>query len=519
MLRTTKTENGPVQGLIGRDPRITVFRGIPFAAPPIGDLRWRAPRPAQNWDGIRKCYEYGDLPMTTVHPGTGEGVPRGIPNPALADFPMSEDCLYLNIWTPAETTDDKLPVLCFFYGGAMQNGFSYDPTYDGEHLARRGVVVVTVGYRVGLFGFLAHPELTKELQGKEPVTNFGVQDQSAALHWIARNIRNFGGDPDHIVISGQSAGAESVQIQLCSSFNDGLISGGICESSIQFDFDDGDCGITFVDSLENSERYGMEFFRAAGINDLTQARTMDGSQLMRLVGEVGLASPAQPLMFGVSVDGMFLKEPLHSSYYNDRIPDVPMMVGICHDELDQLFPHRPASLAALEAQAQIYGKRKEEFLRLANAHTDADAGAVLNGLGFNPFYSWTRAFCDLRAGSGKRVYFFLFDHDMPGDDSGSCHSSELPFVFDTLDNSWRPFEGRHYDLARQVCSYWANFVKQGDPNGTDINGVDLPLWKPYLCSEKNCMKFSDQPHPDVLPETPILDFRLEFGKDRLRHIR
>lgn len=292
-----------------------------------------------------------------------------------------------------------------------------------------------------------------------------------------------------------------------------MIAGGICESSIQLDFGDGGSGITFVETLDESEQYGADFFRKAGIRSLEQTRAMNADALMDQVRRVGLASPMKHLMFSVSVDGDFLREPLHSACYNGRIPDVPMMVGICRDELDQIFPRRPASMELLKLQAQRYSDRADEFLAITGAHTDQGADAVLNGPGFNPFYAWTRAFCDLRAGAGKPVYFFLFNQDMPGDSMGSSHSSELPFVFDNLDCCRWPFEGRHYDLARQAASYWANFVRNGDSNGEDTNHQPLPAWEPYRSDARRFMRFSDTARPETLPETPVLDFRLDFGRN------
>ncbi len=207
MLRKVQTENGMVQGLVGKDPRVTVFRGVPYAEPPVGELRWKAPRPAWDWEGVRKCYEYGDMPMMRIHPGTDDGFYKKELHPVAAEYGMSEDCLYLNIFSPAETREDKLPVFCYIHGGGLQDGYNYEVEFDGERVARRGVIVVMISYRLGLFGFLAHPEITAETPEGEVVSNFGMQDQSLALHWVARNIKNFGGDPERIVICGQCADA------------------------------------------------------------------------------------------------------------------------------------------------------------------------------------------------------------------------------------------------------------------------------------------------------------------------
>ena len=280
MLRKVKTESGTVQGLIGRDPRITVFRGIPYAKPPVGELRWKAPQPAESWEGVRKCYEYGDMPMMRIHPGTDDSFYKKELHPVAADYGMSEDCLYLNIFSPAEKETDNLPVFCYIHGGGLQDGYNYEVEFDGERVARRGVIVVMISYRLGLFGFLAHPEITAETPEEEVISNFGMQDQSFALHWVKRNIRNFGGNPDQIVICGQSAGAGSVQTQLCSPMNKNLFAGAICQSAVTFGFGDTEGSLMGrMQTLSDAEQYGADFFESVGIKNLAEAREMDAGEL------------------------------------------------------------------------------------------------------------------------------------------------------------------------------------------------------------------------------------------------
>lgn len=515
MLRKVQTENGMIQGLVGKDPRITVFRGIPYAKPPVGELRWKAPQPADSWEGVRKCYEYGDMPMMRVHPGTDDSFYKRELHPVSADFGMSEDCLYLNIFSPAERMDEKLPVFCYIHGGGLQDGYNYEVEFDGERVARRGVIVVMIGYRLGLFGFLAHPEITAETPEGGVVSNFGMQDQSMALHWVSRNIANFGGDPSRIVICGQSAGAGSVQTQLCSPMNEGIIAGAICQSAVSFGFGDEKAFMGRDMTLKQAEAHGAEFFSKVGIENLTQARAMDAEKLMRLVDSVSPKDAMFGLSFGTCIDGVFVKEPVVLSYYNDRLPDVPMMVGVCMGETQGMFGRGMLTYEELLSRAEGYGEEKEAFLKAANVTNDEEAAQLTRTDAFNLFLSGSRGFCELRSGMGKRVYYYIFDQDIPGDDAGSFHGSELWFMFDSLGNSWRPFEGKHYDLARQVTSYWTNFVKTGDPNGQDYNGNPLPEWRPYRTEEKNVMKFLDTSRPDVLEECPILDFRLAYGKRKL----
>ncbi len=516
MLREVQTKNGKLKGLVGKDPRITVFRGVPYAKPPVGELRWKAPVPAESWEGVRTCYEYGDMPMMRIHPGTDDSFYKRELHPTSADYGMSEDCLYLNIFSPAETPDDNLPVFCYIHGGGLQDGYNYEVEFDGERVARRGVIVVMIGYRLGLFGFLAHPEITAETPDGAVISNFGMQDQSLALHWIYENIRNFGGNPDRIVLCGQSAGAGSVQTQLCSPLNEGLIAGAICQSSVSMEFGDEAFQFGAPMPLKEAEQHGADFFRTAGIRDLQEARELDAYELMRRVDAASPEGAMFGLFFGTCIDGVFIKESAASSYYNDRLPDVPMMVGVCMGETQGMFGPGKVTVADIEKRAEIYGEQKEEFLALANVKTDEEAAALFAGDALNLFLGGSRGFCELRSEMGKRVWYFIFDHDIPGDDAGSFHGSDLWFMFDSLGNSWRPFEGKHYDLARQVCSYWTNFVKTGDPNGTDYNGNPLPEWKAYSRAEKTVMKFYDKATPEVLPDCPLADFRLEFGKKMLR---
>ena len=514
MLRKVMTESGMVQGLVGKDPRITVFRGVPYAKPPVGELRWKAPQPAEKWEGVRKCYEYGDMPMMRVHPGTDDSFYKRELHPVSADFGMSEDCLYLNIFSPAERADEKLPVFCYIHGGGLQDGYNYEVEFDGERVARRGVIVVMISYRLGLFGFLAHPEITVETPDDGVISNFGMQDQSMALHWVARNIENFGGDPSRIVLCGQSAGAGSVQTQLCSPMNRGLIAGAICQSAVSFCFGD-EKDVPGGMTLSAAEEYGKDFFKKVGIRDLREARAMDAAELMRRLSDISEEGAMFGYPFFTCIDGKFVTEPVELCYYNDRLPDVPMIVGVCMGDTQGMFGRGSLSREDLLKKAEIYGEKKEEFLTLVGSCSDEEAQELTKTDAFNRFLGASRGFCELRSGMGKKVYYYILDPDIPGDDAGSFHGADLWFTFDSLGNSWRPFEGKHYDLARQVCSYWTNFVKTGDPNGLDYCGKELPEWKPYETKEKSVMRFLDTAKLDHLASCPIADFRLAFGKAKL----
>ena len=512
MLRKVKVKNGLLQGMTGKDPRITVFRGVPYAKPPVGELRWKAPQPAEDWEGVRKCYEYADMAMMRVHPGMDDDFYTKELHPVAAEYKMSEDCLYLNIFTPAKTTEDNIPVFVYIHGGGLQDGYSYEVEFDPERVARRGVIVVMVAYRLGLFGFLAHPEITARTPEGEVISNFGMQDQSMAIHWVYDNIRAFGGDPDNIVICGQSAGARSVQAQICTPLNDGLIKGAIIQSAVSMMFGDEDQSMAAIPSLQEAEKYGADFLQTIGIDSLEEAEKTDAHELMRRLDK---ASEKTRYVFGLCTDGRFVRESAPSAYYNNRVADIPLIVGVCQGETQSPFIKESLNYQEFLQKAKKYGDREAEFLRLAEVTNDEEADALMAGDAFNNFLAGTRGFCELRSSMGQKVYYYIFDHDIPGDDAGSFHGSDLWFMFDSLGNSWRPFEGKHYDLARQVTSYWTNFVKYKDPNGTDYNGNPLPLWEPYSRDKKAVMKFLDTPVPEILEECPVLDFRLSWGKEKL----
>ncbi len=516
MLREVHVKNGVLKGLVGKDPRIGVFRGVPYAQPPVGELRWRPPQPLNDWEGVRECYEYGDMPMMRVHPGMDDEFYTKELHPTAASYGMSEDCLYLNIFTPAETVDDNLPVFCYIHGGGLQDGYNYEIEFDGERVARRGVIVVMIGYRLGLFGFLAHPELTAATPKDEIVSNFGFQDQSFALHWVKENIKGFGGNPNRIVICGQSAGAGSVQAQICSSYNKDLIQGAICQSGVSMAFADETDPFGEAIPLEEAEKHGEKFFKAVGISNLKEAREMSGDDLM---AKVRAFTPDWRFGFGQCIDGKFVKESVWDSYYNGRMPDIPIMVGACWGEMhDGMFAPPKMNYEDFLKWADKFGDRKDEFIEISGVKNDEDAEKVGASDAKNMLLANSRAFCETCDYLGRKSYYFIFDHDIPGDDAGSFHGSDLWFMFDSLGNSWRPFEGKHYDLARQVTSYWTNFVKTGDPNGNDYNGNPLPKWNAYKAGDRCVMKFYDKATPEKLDECPLFDFRLKCSREKMMKV-
>ena len=435
MIRKVMTENGMVKGLPAADPRITAFKGVPFAAPPVGANRWRAPQKCENWEGIRNAYEFGPISMQD-QPAVGTDIycREWHVDP---DIPMNEDCLYLNIWTSAKTGDEKMPVLVWFFGGAFTWGYTAEMEFDGERLAKRGIVVVSVAYRTGVFGFLSHPELTRS-QPEDPA-NFGLLDQQAGLMWVVRNIAAFGGDPDNISIAGQSAGGGSVLHQLTHEANYPYIKSAAVFSGMIYSPDLEDDVLT-PKTIDHTEKIGEEFFKYAGYGSLEEARRADAVSLRDVYSE--FMRIRKPNMMVPCIDGKFATGNPYMKLFNGDWAKVPLLAGNTADEFRELAPDADYCII-------------EPAIKSVMAKNNAD-------------------------GNMDRMYYYRFNADIPGwDDPKTFHSVDLWFFFESLAKCWRPFKGHHYDLSRQMCNYWAEFIKKGDPNGKDADGSDMPKWEPY----------------------------------------
>lgn len=482
MLRIAQTENGKVRGLPAADPRITSFKGIPFAAPPVGENRWRAPQPAANWDGVRDCFEFGPISMQDT-PGIGTDIycREWHVDP---EIPMSEDCLYLNVWTSAKKGDEKMPVLVWFFGGGFQWGYTPEMEFDGERIARRGIVVVTVNYRLGAFGFLAHPQLTAE-QPDAPA-NFGSLDQQAGIKWVKRNIANFGGDPDNITIAGQSAGGGSVMAQMACKDNEGLfqratvLSGMFSSPYIQNMF--------FIPrTIEAAGKLGEELFDYLGVKTLEEARKLDASYIRDKYSELRNKGN---VFFTIVEDGKFCTQDSMKAFREGTRCRVPVMGGNTGDEfMDFIRANDPDELA--KRASEFFGEDAEKFLSFPEANIKTDMGYAPVSA---PELGVKSAFIgESRQPDAKDCYYYRFVPDIPGDDHpGTFHSCDLWFFFETLAKCTRPYEGRHYDIARQICDYWCNFIKTGDPNGYDLNGNKLPEWKKFTDAARNEMEFTPE---------------------------
>jgi para-nitrobenzyl esterase len=483
MLRVTKTENGIVRGIPAADHRITVFKGVPFAAPPVGELRWRAPQPAADWKGVRECLEFKPIAV--------QGVPGTNPNTGAfyarewhvdPDVPMDEDCLYLNIWTNSKTGKEKMPVMVWIYGGGLQEGYPWEMEFDGERIARRGVILVSINYRLNVFGFLTHPEIIK----KSPdgfVANWGYLDQKAGIDWVRRNIANFGGDPKNITIFGQSAGGGSVLAHLNSPLAKGAFAkaiiqsgGGINVKAPSFNL------MPFLD-LGGLAKQGKDFFDYIGAKNLAQAKAIDTKTIMAKHKKF-------EKYWNATIDGKYVVEDSSDSILAGHQYEVPLMIGATTNEA--LFGPTDDDIDSW-AKTKIPGIAKE-YCKLAREKASTEGISLKQAAMINFFELSASLVCDTVAGQGKQTIFgYRFGPEIPGDDAGAFHSSDLWFEFETLAKCWRPFKGKHYNLARQMCNYWTNFARNGDPNGLDADGTPMPKWTPYTPKSPKMMEFLDKP--------------------------
>ncbi len=499
MIRRVKVENGWVRGLPAADPRITSYKGIPFAAPPVGENRWRAPQPCKDWEGELFAAEFGPIAMQANCAGDPMKDIYAREWAVDADLPMSEDCLYLNVWAPADGRKN-LPVYVWYFGGGLQVGNTTEMEFDGERIARRGVVVVTVGYRLNCFGFLCHPEITAE--APEAPANFGFLDQQCATRWVKRNIASFGGDPENITIGGQSAGGMSVCAQMTSPTNHGLFQRAIVQSGTFTQPYGAKMGL-FPRTMKEAEEQGMRFFEALGVKTLAEARALPA----RVVEDMSLSWPWG--CWGETVDGVFSTFRSNEWYLHPERIQCPVLLGQTSSEFTALPPADSEEALRSFAEAQ-FSDRAEEFLSFFS-HPATKESITSEGLQHAIGFA-IRAASRMNAKNGVKqpLYAYNFDPEIPGwDNPGTFHSVDLWFFFETLAKCWRPFTGKHYDLARNMCDYWVNFIRTGDPNGLDSQGKELPLW-PALTEESPAwMVFGDHTQPERWPLQGLEKFLLD----------
>ena len=476
---------GQIAGTVNKEGDVRIFKGIPFAAPPVGDLRWKAPQPVKPWQGVRKGDEFGPSPMQ------GSPAPFG---PWSAEYlipkaPISEDCLYLNVWTGAKSTKEKMPVLVWIYGGGFNSGGAGVPLYDGEATAKKGVVFVSANYRVGPFGFFALPELTKE-SGHNASGNYGLMDQIAALQWVKQNIAQFGGDPNNVTIAGQSAGSMAVNCLVASPLAKNLFKKAIAESGAGF--------ARPYPTLQQAEEAGLKTMQSIGASSLADLRALSADEILKK-GQGGR---------GPIIDGYVLPQSIADIFAANKQNDVALLTGWNEDEGMSFGPPKKADEYRKQIEQQ-YGADAPGFLKHYPGTTDTEAArSQLNLSRDMIFGAQNYAWANVQSKQGKPVYVYRFTRKLPATGEyaryGAFHTGEVAYAYDNLkfvDRTLRPLEPKDDELAKTISTYWVNFMKAGNPNGKG-----LPQWPAYSTNDKQVMMLGDDVQAKPLPDAASLDF-------------
>lgn len=502
----TDIKNGTIEGLYNTKTNVQRFLGIPFAQPPVGELRWKAPQAMENWSGVKETKKFG---------------PRAMQAPVFGDMDfksdgISEDCLYLNVWTPADRNTKNLPVLVYFYGGGFVAGDGSEPRYNGESMAQEGIVVVTVNYRLGLFGFLAHPELTAE-SPYHSSGNYGLMDQAAALKWVNENISNFGGDPSKVTIAGESAGSMSVSYQMASPLSKDLIAAAIGESG---------AGIHPLSPkpLQAGERRGEEFLRITKLSNISELRSLSTKDIFEIYLE------SNSMSFPILIDGYFLPKSLPEIFEAKEQAMVPLLAGWNSAEIPGMafMQGKPYTKEAFIAKVkEVYPSEFETVLALHPHATPKEVEQSATHLASDRFIAYsTWKWIDLHAkNSNQEVYRYLYGKKRPPlrDSSlttglaggtvksetkqpepiGAPHACEIEYAMGNL-HLVDVFEWTEddYKVSHTFKNYFANFIKTGDPNASE-----LPKWYPIKGT-------------DVKPPVMIIDTesKLNYSSDEDRYL-
>ncbi|MEJ1239975.1 carboxylesterase family protein [Chryseolinea sp. T2] len=468
-LLVVRTSGGLVSG--SYEDSVFAFKGVPYAAPPVGDLRWKAPAPVIAWNDTLKCLSFGASPIQNEPKPFMMWSEEFITPPQ----PLSEDCLFLNIWSGARSASDRLPVFVWIHGGAFTSGSGACAIYNGAAMARKGIVFVSINYRLGVFGFLAHPELTKE-SGKSASGNYGLMDQVAALQWIKENIQAFGGDPSKVTIGGQSAGSMSVQALIASPLAKGLVHGAIAESGAGRQ----------ITPLMAAEKIGEAFAKSGNASSLAELRAIPGDTILSLANKMPFGS------FFPIEDGYVLTQQLAKVFSGKQHIDVPLLAGWVTG--DGALASRK-QMNANEFKNDIkktFGHQSDEMLKLFPAANDkmaAESQLKLGSMRFAgvPDYQWA-----LANTSASYLYEFTYvPTDKPGfPNYGAFHTSEVPFALHTLSHWDRPWTETDLEVERYMSSYWLNFIRSGNPNGDG-----LPEWESYSLQNGDMIRFGAHPEP------------------------
>jgi len=479
-----RIEDGLIQGTI--EDGLNVYRGIPFAAPPVGDLRLAAPQPAKAWEGVLQADKFARACVQN---------PNAIPAINVPAIEVSEDCLYLNVWTPAKSAAEKLPVMVWIHGGGFFGGASLYDLYSGEELAQMGVVFVSITYRLGKFGFLAHPELSAESPHKVS-GNYGLLDQIAGLQWVKKNIAAFGGNPDQATIFGESAGGIAVAALTASPLAQGLFHRAISESGGFL----GVPGEGNLLSLRSAEKEGQEFAKSVGAASLTDLRKLSADQIFKASGN------GWPI-----IDGYVIPDDQYQLYQAGKYHDVPLLIGTNSNEGGAFS--RPITPEQYQAGIrQRFGSHADTILKLYPGATPEQARIANGDIMRDSTFAWpTWAWARLQTQTGKSgVYLYYFDQPLPGSGiAGASHGAEMPYVFKHLKQRTLPWRPEDYQLAEAIAGYWVNFARSGDPNGGN-----LPKWPAFRDGAPTVMHLKDQPQAGPVPKLELLQAMEDYFASR-----
>ena len=468
-----KVTGGAISGVAQEG--ISIFKGIPFAAPPVGDLRWKAPAPVQPWSGVRKADAFANACM---QPANSQG----------NSSPVSEDCLYLNVWTPAKAPNAKVPVIVWVHGGGFTGGSTSVSMYDGNLLARKGVVLVSLAYRLGPFGFMAHSDLSRESGHGSGA--YGIQDLIAGLKWVQTNIAAFGGDPGNVTIFGHSAGSAAVGFLAASPLSKGLFHRVIAMSGVSFTplqtSQQGSFGMS-IPALKLAETTGGTFFSKLGVKTVAEARALSADAIQAATGG--------GLTFRPVADGYVLSSDMFTLYEQRKFNDTPVLLGHTSDETLAFGGNQAVTPAAFEKQVRDqFGLQADAILKAYPHATDADAVRAARHLRNDTSFAWnmwTWAREQSKQGKGK-VFSYYYDNHGPQAE-GSGHGSDVPFAFQTLAGRRTP-SPEDRALSDMISSYYVNFATTGDPNGKG-----LPPWPAFTDQNQQVMVLDAKPSARSYP--------------------
>jgi para-nitrobenzyl esterase len=498
-----KLDAGLLGGGVESSPGISVFKGIPFAAPPVGALRWQPPQPVAKWNGVRDADKFGDVCIQPAGQGRlNIAYMEGSP-------PAGEDCLYLNVWTGAAAARERRAVMVYFFGGAFTEGAGSVPLYDGDALARKGVVVVTMNYRLGPYGFFVHPALTAESPHKAS-GNYGLMDMLASLRWVQRNIAAFGGDPGNVTVFGQSAGAMAISSLVASPESKGLFQRAISESGAWMGF----APSPGMRTRAQAEEVGLKAATEAGVTTAEQLRAMSTADVTAKFRSAGMI-----------VDGWVIPEDPSTTFAAGRQNAVDVLVGSNKDDLS--FVPVKSTPERFEQQVRMrWGDLADEVLKLYPHATDAEASKAQADLSNDGAFWHMRLYADYQVKRGKRAWLYYFAQNPPAPAGQpplpAAHASEMPYVFNNLgqlplfpdrsDPKLSAASAPDRKVADEMSSYWTNFARTGDPNGSG-----LPVWKAHqVGASERAMIIDADPASERLPDKArlVLFDRLY---ERMRH--